>query len=197
MLKRGSLQNRWLAAVAVLAIGAASVLASSAPALVATAQSSGNEIPPSNEWPTYGHDPGGMRFSPLTQITPANVGRLAVAWVYHMKPASSAGQEAGAVGRGRGGAGFSSSEVTPLVVNGTMYLSTPYSRVVAVDPTTGKEVWAFQLPSGGPSTRGVEYWPGDARTLAADRLRLERRQAVLAGREDREAERGVRRARAW
>ncbi len=40
----------------------------------------------SKEWPTYGHDPGGMRFSPLTQITPANVSQLKVAWVYHMRP---------------------------------------------------------------------------------------------------------------
>ena len=45
-----------------------------------------------------------------------------------------------------------------------MYLSTPYYRVVAVDPTTGKEIWAYRLPSGNPSTRGVEYWPGDAQT---------------------------------
>src|SRR4029077_10357785 len=37
-------------------------------------------------------------------------------------------------------------------------------RVVAVDPATGQEVWAFQLRSGTPSTRGVEYWPGDAQT---------------------------------
>ena len=94
-----------------------------------------------------------MRFSPLTQITPANVGQLQVAWTYHMKPA-------GATAR------FASSEVTPLVIDGTMYLSTPYSRVVALDPTTGKEVWAYQLPSGNPSTRGVEYWPGDAQTPA-------------------------------
>ena len=43
---------------------------------------------PSTEWPTYGHDPGGMRFSPLTQITPANVSQLQVAWVYHMRPAA-------------------------------------------------------------------------------------------------------------
>src|SRR5213593_758055 len=40
----------------------------------------------STEWPTYGHDLGGMRFSPLKQITPANVVRLQRAWVYHMKP---------------------------------------------------------------------------------------------------------------
>ena len=106
--------------------------------------------------------------------------QLKVAWVYHMKPAgaprrtASAGRRrragsrtpAAGRGRGRGGSGFRSSEVTPLVINGTMYLATPYFRVVAVDPTTGKEIWAFQLPSGNPSTRGVEYWPGDARTPA-------------------------------
>jgi quinoprotein glucose dehydrogenase len=140
----------------------------------------------SKDWPTYGHDPGGMRFSPLTQLTPANVTQLEVAWVYHMKPAAPSTDGRGAApgasaanapvgdtpppaaqagrGRGRGASGFASSEVTPLVINGTMYLATPYYRVVAVDATTGKEVWAFQLPSGNPSTRGVEYWPGDAQT---------------------------------
>ena len=101
----------------------------------------------SKEWPTYGHDAGAMRFSPLTQITRANVGQLSVAWTYHMRPA--------------GETRFATSEVTPLVVDGTMYIATPYSRVVALDPTTGKELWAFKLPSGNPSTRGVEYWPGD------------------------------------
>ena len=135
----------------------------------------------SKEWPTYGHDPGGMRFSPLTQITPANVGRLKAAWVYHMRPAGAVApsgrgglgapgetprRRPGGRGRGRGGSGFRASEVTPLVIGGIMYFSTPYSRVVALEPTTGKEVWAFQLPTGAPSTRGVEYWPGDAQTPA-------------------------------
>jgi quinoprotein glucose dehydrogenase len=142
----------------------------------------------SKEWPTYGHDPGGMRFSPLTQLTPSNVSQLKVAWVYHMRPAgyvAPAGRGAfapgvgdtpdapqfGGGGRGRGArggraSGFRPSEVTPLVIDGLMYLSTPYSRVVALDATTGKEVWAYTLPSAGPSTRGVEYWPGDGRTPA-------------------------------
>jgi len=138
------------------------------------AQSGGAREPAaSKDWPTYGHDPGGMRFSPLTELTPANVSGLEVAWVYHMKPpapAPSATAPApptpppGGRGRGRGGAGFASSEATPLVINGLMYTSTPYYRVVAIDAATGKEAWAFQLPSGNPSTRGVEYWPGDART---------------------------------
>jgi len=109
------------------------------------------------EWPTYGHDPGGMRFSPLKQITPANVDQLKVAWVYHMKPQGAAATP------GRGGrSGFSPGETTPLVINGVMYISSPYGRAVALDPTTGKELWVFPLPSGSPSTRGVEYWPGDA-----------------------------------
>ncbi|HUB81350.1 MAG TPA: pyrroloquinoline quinone-dependent dehydrogenase [Bryobacteraceae bacterium] len=105
------------------------------------------------EWPTYGHDPGGMRFSPLTAINPGNVARLKVAWVYHMRPADSPA-----------GSRFLPSEATPLVVDGVMYLSTPYARVVALDPVTGKEIWAFHLPASSPSTRGVEYWGGDAET---------------------------------
>ena len=128
--------------------------------------------PASKEWPTYGHDPGGMRFSPLTQISPANVSQLQVAWVYHMRPPDAAVGPAGAGvaapaqgrGRGRGGSRFAPSQTTPLVVNGVMYISTPFSRVAALDPTTGKEEWVFQVPGGNPSTRGVEYWPGDAQT---------------------------------
>ena len=139
----------------------------------------------SKEWPTYGHDSGGMRFSPLTEITPANVAKLKVAWTYHMKPegyVSPAGRggfgapgrgpvgdnadapPAAGRGRGRGGAGFSPSQDTPLVINGVMYISSPYQRLVAVDPVTGKELWNYQLPSGSPATRGVEYWPGDGKT---------------------------------
>src|SRR4051812_45304965 len=128
-------------------------------------------MPAASEWPTYGHDPGGMRFSPLTQLTPANVAQIQPAWVYHMKPpASAAPADAGEAppqgrgGRGGGANGFASGETTPLVINGVMYVSTPYGRVVALDPATGKEKWAFPLPSGSPSTRGVEYFGGDRQT---------------------------------
>lgn len=137
----------------------------------------------SNEWPTYGHDPGGMRFSPLTQIDRSTIADLSVAWVYHMRPADyvAPGSRRGARGgRGavpqsqaaaegvtpapRANAGFAEAEVTPLVAGGLMYVSTPYGRVVALDPTSGKEVWVYKLPSGNPATRGVEYFPGDAQT---------------------------------
>jgi quinoprotein glucose dehydrogenase len=144
--------------------------------LAVSGQQRGNaRVPLAQEWPTYGHDPGGIRYSPVAQLTPGNVGQLQVAWVYHMKPpvpagAPQASADSGAAGppQGRGGrgsgSGFSSGETTPLVINGVMYVSTPYGRVVALDPTTGKEKWVFPLPSGSPSTRGVEYFAGDATT---------------------------------
>ena len=101
------------------------------------------------EWPTYGHDYGDTRSSPLSQITPANVARLKVAWTYHMRPPD------------RTARGFAASENTPLVVNGMMVVSTPYGRVVALDAETGKQRWAYEVPNGDqPATRGVSYWPG-------------------------------------
>ena len=146
-------------------------------------------VDPAKEWQTYGHDAGGMRFSPLTQIGPQNVSQLKVAWVYHMRPPGFKGgtnrspavmegrAQGGAIGDepetpagGRGrvqfGSGFRPSEVTPLVIRGLMYIATPYSRVAAVDPTNGTELWSFQLPSGNPSTRGLEYWGGEGKTPA-------------------------------
>lgn len=156
-------------------------------------------VDPAKEWRTYGHDAGAMRFSPLKQITPENVSRLKVAWVYHMKPPGFTGTPGGrgpavmegrppgggrpvgdepppvpevsrAAGERRGrmqfGSGFRPSQVTPLVIRGIMYVTTPYSRVAAIDPTNGKELWSYQLPSGNPSTRGLEYWAGGGATPA-------------------------------
>src|SRR6187200_1121626 len=110
---------------------------------VAEGQRRATTPPPdvNNEWPTYGHDAGGMRYSPLTQLTPANVAQLQPAWVYHMKPPAApgaapadpaaAGPPQGRGGRGGAPGGFASGETTPLVINGTMYVTTPYGRVVA------------------------------------------------------------------
>ncbi|HEY1878060.1 MAG TPA: PQQ-binding-like beta-propeller repeat protein, partial [Rhizomicrobium sp.] len=94
-------------------------------------------------------DYGDSRFSPLAQITPANVTSLKPVWIYHMRPPD------------RGARGFASSENTPLVAGGAMYVSTPYGRVVALDAETGRERWAYEVPNGDqPATRGVAYWPG-------------------------------------
>ena len=121
------------------------------------------------QWRTYGHDKGQMRFSPLAQITPANVGNLQPAWTYRMRPPGvelytgprTFGRRAEAAGATR--RRYQGSEVTPLVVDGLMYLTTPYERIVALDATTGREVWS--APGSG-STRGLEYWAGDARHAA-------------------------------
>ena len=108
--------------------------------------------PSAKDWPAYGHDAGGGRFSPLTQITPANASKLQVAWTYHMNPTP-----------GGGGGRVPTSTTTPLMVDGLIYLGTPYGRVVALDATSGKQVWAYQLPgSDQPPFRGLGYWPGDA-----------------------------------
>lgn len=100
------------------------------------------------DWPNYGNDRGAMRYSPLAQITPANVAALKVAWTYHMKPADATR--------------IATSETTPLVVGNIMYLGSPYGHIVALDATTGKEIWNFKLPGNSrPAPRGIAYWPGD------------------------------------
>jgi quinoprotein glucose dehydrogenase len=111
-----------------------------------------------SDWPTFGHDPGGNRYSPLRQITPQNVSKLIRSWTYHMNPLASS---QGAAGAGMSGASGSSSETIPLVVGGIMYLTTQFKRVVALEPETGKEIWTFTVPDGNPARRGLEYWPGD------------------------------------
>jgi glucose dehydrogenase len=101
------------------------------------------------DWPTYGHDPGGMRYSPLTQINSTNVQKLRRAWTYHT---------------GDTGNQF---EATPIVVNNRMYVSTQSSRIVALEPETGKEIWSYDPKVRRPREhRGVAYWAGDRRAPA-------------------------------
>ena len=144
-----------------------------------------------------------MRFSPLTQLTPANVEQLKVAWVYHMRPAAAArdaastGTPPSRRGRGRGGTGFSSSEITPLVINGTMYIADavlPRRRARRDDGQGTMGLPAAVRQSVDARRRVLAGRRADA---AADRVRHERRQALLARRQDRRAQRGVRRQRAW
>ena len=78
-LKRASLQSMLIAICLGSSIGAHSQKQNLGAAGTAA------QAADAKEWPTYGHDSGGMRFSPLTQINPTNVGNLTVAWVYHMK----------------------------------------------------------------------------------------------------------------
>jgi glucose dehydrogenase len=109
------------------------------------------------DWPIYGHDPGGQQFSPLKQIDTGNVSKLRTAWTYDTRPAAvpaSEGVEARPAPRNR------ASQATPLVVGGVMYLSTPYGRVIALEPETGKKIWEYESEYT-PSGRGISYWPGD------------------------------------
>lgn len=111
-------------------------------------------------WPVVGGDAAGMRYSTLAQITTGNVDKLRVAWIYHMKPPQA---EPADSGQGFNFTHYHPSEDQPLVIGPTMYLATPYSRIVALDSASGKVIWAFDIPDGdNPSSRGVAYWPGDA-----------------------------------
>ena len=130
--------NRWFVVCIALA---AAVL----PALQAQVQTAQKNA--AAEWPMYNRDLGGTRFSPLTQINAKNVGRLTRAWTYKVGKVKAEGITGGA-------------ELTPIVVNGRMYLTTN-NKLVALEPETGKEVWAFDLKNGEPTRRGVAYWPGD------------------------------------
>src|SRR5690349_9385663 len=105
------------------------------------------------DWPNVGHDPGGMKFSPLTQITPANVNRLAKAWTYDL------------------GVPANGYTVTPIVVGNVMYLPVAGSTIVALKADSGTEIWKSDLkvipgiaPNPSAGGRGISYWPGTAQT---------------------------------
>jgi glucose dehydrogenase len=105
---------------------------------------------PDGDWRTINRDLASTRYSPLKDIDRSNVSKLALAWSYPLK---------------------SYNTVVPLVIGGTMYF-TAGSRIVAVDADSGKEIWSYTVerdPKAGPggvSTRGVGYWPGDAKAPA-------------------------------
>jgi glucose dehydrogenase len=111
------------------------------------------------DWPTYGHDSASTRFSTLKQVDTANVAKLTRAWTFHMgQPAPAAAPPAPT---GRSGRGPRGSEATPIVVNGVLYLPTPYNRVIALEPESGKLIWEYKIDGANATMRGVEYWAGD------------------------------------
>jgi len=108
---------------------------------------------PVADWPAYGADAGGRRWSPLTQITPANVGALRIAWIHR----------SGDVLDGTHSLGKSSLQVTPILVDGWLFTCSPRGRVFALDPETGRERWRYD-PGVDVSQfyivncRGVSSW---------------------------------------
>ena len=102
-----------------------------------------------------------MRHSSLSQINQENVSKLKTAWVYHT----------GDISDGHDGKKRSGFETTPILVDGKLYLTTPFNRVIALEPSTGKQLWAYDpkidqsLDYGdGLINRGVATWLDPSRT---------------------------------
>jgi quinoprotein glucose dehydrogenase len=116
---------------------------------VATAQPAAD-----SGWPHYGNDPGGTRYSEAAQIDRTNVAQLRVAWTYRT----------GALGRSAPHDRKAAFEATPILVDGKLFLSTPYNHVIALDPRTGSKLWEYSARldlSHGYSevtSRGVSAW---------------------------------------
>jgi len=105
---------------------------------------------PHRVWARSHGDQANTRYSSLSQIDRGNVSRLEVAWIYHSKD------------------GKGNIQANPVIVDGVMYAPTVGKSIVAVNATTGEELWKFHPPGAGegflgfgPAQRGLVYWPGD------------------------------------
>ena len=113
------------------------------------------------EWPVYGGE-GGRKFAADTQITAANVHRLKPAWVYHSGDVAAT----------------SAAENTPILVDGILYTCSPFNRISALDPTTGREIWSYDPQvditadySNQLVCRGVSHWQSqDSQGVCASRI---------------------------
>ncbi|MFN7939232.1 MAG: PQQ-dependent dehydrogenase, methanol/ethanol family [Bryobacteraceae bacterium] len=128
--------------------------------------------PPGANWPTYHGSEFSQHYSTLTQLTPANVSKLNLAWTHQAQS-------------------LEKFETTPLVIDGVMYLTEAPNTIVALDPVSGRPYWVYEhklpeitYPCCGKVTRGVAYANGliyfathDAKVIALDartgRLRWE------------------------
>jgi len=90
-----------------------------------------------SDWPSFGNDPGAMRYSTAKQIHTGNVVKLQPAWTFRT--------------------GKAGSEAVPVVVNGTMYVNAP-DGVYALVPESGELLWKYAAPQ--IALRGLAYWPG-------------------------------------
>ncbi len=105
-------------------------------------------------WSAYGGDAGGQRYSTAEQITPANVDGLRVAWEFHT----------GALATQRPSRTEAAFEATPILEGRTLYFTTPFDQVMAVDAVSGQGRWSYdpQVPSGFMAgvytSRGVAFW---------------------------------------
>jgi len=116
-----------------------------------TAVSSRAKNTTTSDWRHYGADSGGSKYSPLDQINRMNVTQLKVAWSFHTGDLPDQKMAA-------------TFECTPLVVDGVMYITTAFSKVIALEAETGKILWTFdpkldtQKRSYAYANRGVAFW---------------------------------------
>jgi len=113
------------------------------------------------EWRWTEGAPGGGRYSPLADIDRDNVGSLRLAWSYQHGDFYDGGWMPDAVNKG------TSFESTPLVVDGRLIFTTPFNRVIALDPENGRELWTYDPHvdrdrrfANMMINRGVAYWSG-------------------------------------
>jgi quinoprotein glucose dehydrogenase len=116
-------------------------------------------------WEYWGGDKGGTRFSTIDQITSKNVDRLVRAWEF--RTGDLARRDAKALERAK-------FENTPLFVENSLIMCTPFNEVIALDPGTGTQKWRFDpklnvtsRPANGFGCRGVAYWVDQLASLQA------------------------------
>src|SRR5687767_11043379 len=116
-------------------------------------------------WTHYGKDAGGARFSQASQINRESVSKLTRAWEFHTGALVPGANKNNAF------------ESTPILVDGTLYLTTPFNHIIALDPKTGAERWRFDAgvdPKARYSeltSRGVAAWT-DAKVAPGSPCRL-------------------------
>jgi quinoprotein glucose dehydrogenase len=147
----------WQVAVGLASFVGAGLIASCGPAPVKAPTPA-----PDVDWPYYGADAGGQRFSPAAQITPANVTGLKAAWSYSTGDAVA------------GGTRDYAFENTPILAGGRLYVCSPFNEVAALDPGTGRQLWRFdpKVDRGvdypnSYTCRGVAYWADPAAPAGA------------------------------
>lgn len=102
---------------------------------------------PEGDWQAYGRTEFGDRYSPLKQITPANLGKLQEAWRIRTGDMPTAKDPVEIT-----------NQNTPLKANGMLYACTAHSKVLALDPDTGKEIWRFDPQIQGPNGDDFRGW---------------------------------------
>ena len=102
---------------------------------------------PDGDWQSYGRTAFGDRYSPLKEITPQNAHKLVPAWTFRTGDIP-----------GEGDPGETTAENTPLKVNGMLYVCTPHSQVIALDPDTGKEIWRYDPKISTQNAENFKGW---------------------------------------